>query len=860
MFVSARVLILFAALAVHSQAQAQVTPPEKFFGFRLGSDRKIARWDKIVDYFQLLQKQGGGRLQVVNMGQSTQGNPFLLAIISSPQNLANLDRLRQVNAQISDPRGLAEQEVKRLVAEGRSVVCQSMSLHASEIGGTQMAPELAYDLLSRTDEETQRILDNVVFLLVPSFNPDGQIMVTDWYYKNLGTEYEGAALPWLYHPYAGHDNNRDAFQTNLVESQYMAKILFREWTPQAYVDHHHQNSYGVRLYIPPYAEPVRPLADPLLWREISWYGAHMAYKEEEAGLSGVVNNAIYGGWGHFGFHWITPFHNIAGMLTESADVRLASPVYVHPDQLKSTVRGMPAYEEQMSFPNPWPGGWWRLRDIVDRQKIAAWALLDLAARNRETVLWNAYLKAKRQTERGAAGKPAAYVIPIQQHDPLTMAKLVQQLLLQGVEVKRSPRGFSTKDGMRYPAGSFVVSLAQPKMGLIRYLLGRTRYPDNEWTRARDGSPIRPYDMATDTMFEFMGVRVDPLNEAVAGERVKLGTALLPSGKASADAPAHTFDGRWNDSFKAVNILLEKGIAVRRVDKAQGGLRAGDFITGPLPAAVLDELVKETGISPAPLAGAAPRHVHEVKRLRVAMYQRYRGGNSDEGWTRLLLEQFRFPYASLLDVELKKGKLHEKFDVVILPEDSTGTLVGPGSSEGTPPEYRSGFGNEGTEALKAFVQQGGTLVTLGGASNFATEKLGLKVRNVNVPAAKTATPPLPPQPPPFWCPGSTLRVKFESASPLAYGMPAEGLVVFMQNSPAFEIVPNEHNERYETVVRYADRDLLESGWLIGEETLAKKAAVVSAQLGQGRVVLIGFRTQHRAQTHGTFKLLFNALLR
>ncbi len=824
--------------------------PEKFFGFQLGSDRKIARWDKITDYFHLLETQSGGKMQVVNMGPTTMGNPFLLAIISSPKNLANLERLRQANAKISDPRGLAEREVKRLVAEGKAVICQSMSLHASEIGGTQMAPELAYDLLSRTDDETRRILDNVILLLVPSFNPDGQIMVTDWYNKTLGGEYEGADLPWLYHKYAGHDNNRDAFQINLVESQYMVRILFREWTPQAYVDHHHQSPYGARIYIPPYAEPVRPLADPLIWREISWYGAHMAYKEEEADKSGVLNNAVYSGWGHFGFHWITPFHNIAGMLTESASTKLATPIYIHPDQLRGATRGMPAHEEQTSFPNPWPGGWWRLRDIVERQKIAAWALLDLAARNRETVLWNAYLKAKRQTERGRESKPAAYVIPSRQHDPLTMAKMVNKLLLQGVEVRRSPRGFSTKDGMQYPPGSYVVSLAQPKMGLIRYLLGRTRYPDNEWTRARDGSPMRPYDMATDTMFEFMGVRVDPLNDAVEGEPVKLGTVLLPARTATAGRKNYTFDGRLNDSFVAANILLEKGIAVRRVDKPASGLRAGDFITGSLSAAVLKELAKETGVSLTPLSSEPPQGVHEIKRLRVGMYQRYRGGNIDEGWTRLLLEQFRFPYASLLDAELKKGKLNEKFDVIILPEDSTGTLVEPGSEESTPREYRSGFGREGTEALKAFVQKGGTLVTLAGACNFAIEKFVLKVRNVT--AGKTSMQ--------FWCPGSTVKVKFENSNPLAYGMPAEGLAVYMHSNPAFEIIPGPHNERYETVVRYTDRDLLESGWLIGEDTLARKAAMVSAQLGQGRVVLIGFRAQHRAQTHGTFKLLFNTLIR
>ncbi|MEK7751931.1 MAG: M14 family metallopeptidase, partial [Acidobacteriota bacterium] len=449
---------------------------------------------KMVDYYQLLEKQGGGKLKVVNMGPSTQGNPFLLVIISSPKNLANLDRLREVNARISDPRGLAEQEVRKLAAEGKAVICQSMSLHASEIGGTQMAPELAYDLLTRKDEETARILDNVVFLMIPSFNPDGAIMVADWYQKTLGTEYEGSNLPWLYHKYAGHDNNRDAFQTNLVESQYMARIMFRDWVPQAYLDHHHMGPYGARIYLPPYAEPVRPLADPLVWREMSWYGAHMAYKEEEAGQSGILNMAQYSGWGHFGFHWITPFHNIAGMLTESASAKLATPIFIHPDQLRGGVRNLPAYETQTTFPNPWPGGWWKLRDILERQKISAWALLDLAARNRETVLWNAYQKARRQTERGAQGKPAAYVIPRAQHDPLTAVKLINKLLAQGIEIQQAPKGFTTADGVGYPAGSWVVPMAQPKMGVIRYLLGRTLYPDNEWTRGRDGSPMRPYDM------------------------------------------------------------------------------------------------------------------------------------------------------------------------------------------------------------------------------------------------------------------------------------------------------------------------------------------------------------------------------
>ncbi|MBA7626027.1 hypothetical protein ES703_33461 [subsurface metagenome] len=851
----ALVIIGLVFLTQITIAQKKITSPREFFGFELGSDRKIARWDKIVDYFKVLGKETN-KLKVINMGPSTMGHPFLLVIISSPENLANLDRLREVNARISNPRGIPENEIKKLVREGKAVICQSMSLHATEIGGTQMTPELTYDLITRSDEETQRILNNVVFFLMPSFNPDGQIMVTDWYRKTVGTEFEGAGLPWLYHKYAGHDNNRDGDYINLAESVYAAKIMFRDWVPQAYIDHHQMGSYGARFYVPPYCEPIRPYADPLIWREISWYGSHIAYKLEEAGKSGILNAAQYPGWGHFGWHWITPFHNIAGMLTESASTRLASPLFIHPEQLRGGSRQFPDYEAQSTFPNPWPGGWWRLRDIVEQKKISAWALLDLAARNKETVLWNAYLKAKRQTDRGAQGKPKAYVIPVAQHDSLTAVKMVNTLLLSGIEIRKARKEF-TAGGVTYPKGSYLISLAQPKMGLIRNLLGQTHYADNEWTRDKDGSPLRPYDLATHTMNEFMGVRVDPINEAVSGDFQTLTGQTRVSGRISIGGSGFVLDGRLNASFKAVNLLLDKKISVQRIEKATSGLRPGDFIVSSGPESVLKNVAEQTGVHFKALESKPRRGTHKVKRMRVGMYQRYYGGNMDEGWTRLVLEKFSFPYTSLMDAEIKKGNLVKKYDVIILPSDSTGMITGdipPDSRYGRriseiPPEFRSGIGKEGVEALKAFVEKGGTLVTLGEACSFAIEKFGLSVRDtVDDLSSKE-----------FFCPGSTLKATFDNNHPLAYGMPSEGLVLF-RSSLAFVITPGQHNEYYETIVRYIDSDILQSGWLIGEEHLSKKAAMVSAKHGKGQVVLIGFRTQHRCQTHGTFKLLFNALIR
>src|ERR1039457_5395653 len=871
------VRLILSALLLLAPAMAQeITTPEKFFGFPLGADKKMARWDKIVEYYGVLEKQSGGRMKVTNMGPTSMGNPFLMVIITSPANFAKLDRLRAVNLRLSDPRGLTEAQARSLTDEGKAVVVQSMSMHATEIGGTQRPPERACDLRAHKDEETRRILDNVIFIEVPCFNPDGEIMVTDWYNKQLGTPYEGTNPPCLYEKYAGHDNNRDAFQTNIPDSQYMARILFTEWRPEAYVDHHGMGSNGARIFLPPYAEPVRPYADPILWRELSWYGAHMAYKEEEANLSGAINNAIYSGWGHFGFHWITPFHNIAGMLTESASARLASPQFVHADQLRGNTRNLPVYQAETIFPNPWPGGWWHLRDIVERQKVSAWATLDLAARNRETVLWNAYLKGKRQTERGAAGKPAAYLISSLQHDPLTSIKLVNKFLVQGIEIHRASKAFTTGSGMTYPAGSFVISMAQPKMGLIHYLLGRTFYPDNEWTRNRDGSPVSPYDMATDTMFEYMGVRVDPVDELGEVALEKVAGPIDPAGKVTRGPSGYSMDGRLNDSFRALNLLFDKGVAVRRVDKPAAGLRAGDFAVAAGSEAVLETVARQTGVDFTALRGAVSTGVHDMKRQRVALYQRFGGGNSDEGWTRLVLEQFNFPYTSIFDPEIKAGNLIDKYDVLVIPNDRTATITGEtaaaaGSAAGrggrggaapaaagraagggrggnTPPEYRTGIAAEGVGAIRDFVEKGGTLITLNAATAFPVDRLGIGVRNVL--EGKTTKE--------FWCPGSTLKVIFDNTNPLAYGMPSHGLALYL-NSPAFEITA-QNAENYETIVRYENHDLPESGWLVGEENLVRRAAVVSDNLGQGRVVLIGFPAQHRAQMHGTYKLLFNALVR
>ena len=495
----------------------------------MGADRKLATWDRLLEYYRTVAKTSD-RVKLVELGTTSERRPYIALFISSPANLARLDEYRQLNAMLADPRGASPADIARATRDGRAVIIQTFGLHSSEVAAAQTAAEFVHDSVTRDDGEATRIRDEVISIVVPSINPDGTQMIADWYMKYVGTEFEAAQLPWLYQTYAGHDNNRDGFALNLPESRNLAKILYREWMPQAYVDHHQMGNTNARSYIPPYAEPIRPDGDPLVWREMAWWGAHMGTQLEAAGKTGVVGAAIYSGWGHMGFHWITPFHNIAGMLTESASARLATPMFLHPDQLRGGPRNCGS-APQTNMPSVWPGGWWRVRDIVEQQKIAAWATVDLAARNRETWLHNMYLKASRQVERGATGPVKAYVLPAGQHDALTVRKLVNMLLASGVEVHEATAQLIV-EGRVY--GTWVIRrLDGPAEAGAGALDARAHlYPDNSYTRERDGTPIRPYDMSTDTFGEFMGVRSNPVGEPVLGRLAhRISEALVaPSGR------------------------------------------------------------------------------------------------------------------------------------------------------------------------------------------------------------------------------------------------------------------------------------------------------------------------------------------
>ena len=848
------------AAVVPASAQTPVPTPESWFGHRMGTDGFLEPYDKMVAYYRQLEKSSD-RIKIVELGKSTEGRPYLAMFISAPENLARLEEYRQMNLKLTDPRGVPQAELDRIVREGKPIVAQSYDLHSTEIGSSLTAVEFTYNMVSKTDPATLNALKNVILVVLPSINPDGHEITQQYYMKYKGTPYEGGPIPYLYQKYVGHDDNRDAFMMNLSESKNLGKFLYVDWKPEAYIDHHQMGQYGPRIVIPPYADPIRPDGDPLVWREEQWYGAEMAANMDAAKLPGAVGNAIYSGWGHFGFHWITPFHNIAGMLDESASANLATPLYVHPDQISAEAnqRNVPNNKPQMNMPDVWKGGWWHPRDIVERQLVTSWSVVDLAAKNHETILRNAYLKAQRQTERGATAKTKAYIIDANQHDTLTALKLANSLVSQGVDVYRAPAQF-VHEGRVYGPGTFVVPMDQPNMGLVRYLLGRTFFPDDVYARKADGTPIKPYDMSTDTQTEFMGVESTPVEDAVplAGMQ-RMATVIVPRGTVAAGS-TYLLDGNLNDSFHAANLLMKQGASVKRVKTASGMAKPGDFIVSGVTPQVAQTVAATTGVNFAAADGATGAS-YEIKIPRVAMLKRWRGGNIDEGWTRMLLEAYDFPYNSLMDAEIKAGNLIKKYDVIVLPSDSlplmTGEAGGRGgdsgdsrraTAEGVPPEWMSGFGEEGVKALEEFVKAGGRLVTFGQAGDLPIQKFRLPIRNIvaNKPGKE------------FWSPGSTLRINVNNQNPLAYGMPEKALAIYTTECQVYEPVTNMHNERVDIIASYAEKDVLQSGWLLGEPLIANEAAMVSVTHGKGQVVLIGFRPQHRDQAHGTYKLVFDAL--
>ncbi len=450
-----RLSLAVLALAALAGALAAQTTPEQFLGFKVGADKKLADYTQITGYFQKLATETN-KMKLVTIGESTQKKPILMAVISTPENLAKVDRWKEIARKLKDPRLTSPDEAKKLAKEGKAIVMITGSLHSTEIGASQASMELAFDLVTgKTFFDANKILGDTIVLLIPTINPDGVQMVVDWYKKYLGTQYESSSMPWLYQPYAGHDNNRDYYMQNLVETRAESRVQYQEWLPQIHVDQHQQGSSGSRLFIPPYMDPPLPNINPLVWRVVNLVGTNMGLDLTRHGMSGVANGRSYTAW-YIGAADDTPWlHNVAGILSEAASVRLAAPIHMEPSEISNSY-----YRKMLDFVDPWPGGWWRLRDIVEYDIVLTKSAIKTAGLNKEDILNTFYQMNKLAVEKVELNQPYAFVIPAKQHDTPTMLKMLDVLMMGGVEIHQAKADFVANDKL-YGAGSFVVKMAQP---------------------------------------------------------------------------------------------------------------------------------------------------------------------------------------------------------------------------------------------------------------------------------------------------------------------------------------------------------------------------------------------------------------
>jgi hypothetical protein len=831
--------------AATAQVVAPVLTPEAHFGFRMGADRQLAPADAIERYFEQVAA-ASDRVELVDLGKTTEGNRTVAAIITSPENIRNLARIRATNQRLADPRTLPQDDARALAATHKAVVTIGASIHASEVGGTQAANELLHLLATTDDPDLLAVLQNIVVILIPSLNPDGHRLVADWYQKQKGTPFEGGPMPWLYHKYAGHDLNRDAFMMNMAENRNLARFFYTQWHPQVFLTMHQMGANGPRFFVPPNVDPIDPNYDPLIWRTAALLGSAMALELQRDGKSGVVSNAMYDYYWP-GYEDSAPLgHNVVCLLTEVAGVKVATPVSIAAADLRAGVKGLSDYRPQINFPDPWPGGDWTLRHIVEYDLSAIQGLLKAVSAYREPIVQNFYEMGRRAVEAGRRGGPFAFLILPEQHDALATAKLEELLVLGGIEVQRALEPFRA-DGEPYPAGTDIILMSQPFRAHAKTLLERQAYPGRR--QAPSGSPDRPYDVAGWTLPLQMGVNVLTIERYFEPPPMsRLQTAAVTAANVWGERRAdyYLIDGRGNGGAIAVNRLVAAGAAPAWITAATtvGGFRyeAGSIAVANVKGleTVVAGIASELALRADGMRGKLPANTKPVGRARVGLYKPW-VENIDEGWTRWVLERHQFSFVSLSDAQVRAGALRSQFDAIILPSAPAERLMMGHPADAVPAEYAGGLGQAGADALKAFVQEGGSLVCLDQSCELAISALNLDLHDVAREAGDK-----------FFCPGSIVRIDLDPAQPLAYGMPAQ-TAGFFAFSSAFRPQAGAA-----TVATYGQKDVLLSGWLEGEQAIAGQAAVVEANAGAGRVVLLGFRVQHRGQSLATFRLLFNAL--
>jgi len=860
-------LVMMAiTIVLNSTLSAQSLPtPESVLGFRPGADFHLATYEESVDYFQRLDA-ASDRMMMMETGRTSEGRSWYIAVISTPENLANLEQHKATAARFADPASLTDEEARALASTAKAIVDVNGGLHATEVAGAQHMIQLAYDLVTGEDRRTREIRENVITVLWPSLNPDGQTMVAEWYHSNLGTPYEIASLPRLYQKYVGHDNNRDAYMLNMVESRVLART-WREWEPQIIYVHHQTAPFPTRIWLPPFAEPIARYTPPIMTREVNMIGMAIAQLLESRGQVGATHMGTgFDAWYPGYVDYMPMLQNQVAFWTETALYRYATPHFYTLADFPESKRDLRA---ETLYPSPWEAGWWRLGDAVDYMLTGSMATLDYAAKYREELLFNRYQSGRDVIRKYRERSPYAYFVSQDQRDPVAAVELLRRLAFNGIRIYELTAPV-THQGMAYGEGTWVIPMDQEFGELARQVLSVQEYPD---LRDYPEGPLeQPYDAAGWTLPYQMDVTVveatEPLGDdirglmrAVRGEAipwdadvddaatfdsapgvgfdshpVAAGIRPLP-GSITGSGAALSLDPAQNTTFRALNRAWDLGGNVRMESSATGGRYWVSGLSGAQEQSMVDDFALQARRGSA--AGSP------LPRARVGLY-RPSTASMDEGWSRWLLEQYGFAFRSLREADVRAGDLRDRYDVIILPAERAGSLRDGFARGSVPDQYAGGLGSEGIRALDVFVKDGGTLVAMNQSSDLVIDELHLPVRNVVRGLSRQD----------FFSTGSILEAQADVVHPVMAGMPARAKI-FFDRGPVFA---TEEGFEGSVLLKYQEAGSpLLSGYLVGEEHLHGYAAALDVRLGEGHVLLIGFRPQWRGQPFGTFRSLFNSAL-
>ena len=845
-------------------AQNGLQTPTEFFGFKPGTDRQLFTYEKLLDYFKLLD-QNSNRLKLIKIGTSPLGKPMYVAMISNEQNIANLDKLKEINKQLALNPNLSEEQRARMIKDGKVFIYATLSMHSNEVGPSQASPLIAYELVTSKDPQIRGWLDKTVYMMVPCHNPDGMDMVVNNYLKYRGTKYEGASLPGVYHKYVGHDNNRDFITLSQSDTKAIAGVYNYEWYPQVMFEKHQMGSSGVRYFVPPPSDAIAQVIDAGLWDWMKVFGANMITDMTADSLKGIAQQYIFDDYWP-GSTETCLWKNVIAMLTECASAKYATPIYIEPTELTARGKGLSEYKKSINMPDPWKGGWWHLSDIIKYEQSSTKAIIKTAALHKDEILKYRNDLCRKEVKKGKTQAPYFYILPTQQHDPGELVDLVKIMHEQGINIFRLTKDV-TVNNYQFHKGDVVFPMDQAYRPFIKEVMEAQTYPVRHFTPG--GKIIRPYDITSWSLPLHKGLVSHELDVFNADIRDNLAPVSYPFTLKQSNETAkwgYVFSANENESYKTIFALLQKKVTVYRTQTgfktSAGDVPAGSFVVRN--GTVVKELVKKMDVSPIALERKPEVTLHKTKLPRIALMVTW-FHDMDAGWTRYIFDTYHIPYTQIHPGDVATTDL-SKFDVLIFPDMSKNVLMDGKYTESGyyqpnyPPEYTKGIGKKGMQKIMAFVNNGGKILSWGRSADLfegtqtiqdadgKKESFVLPYRNVGGDLQKKG----------LYCPGTFVKVNWKSGHPLTYGMQKQ-TGIFYRGNPVFRTWQPGFDMDRRVIGWFPETHLLMSGYAENLKLVGNKAIMLWLRKGKGNLILYGFSPIFRASTPVTYKLVFNGIL-